>query len=395
MSCPQSFSTTNASFSFINSTYSVDYEFDVESPAASSPHYVLLGIQWSICFIGILGNILVLLIYQRRLEKSPSEVFIVVMACLDVSMCSCTFFFTAFQKSLFPRNCFLFCVAGNFAFDAINTASSVLTFVICINRYFAVCSPHSYKLLFAAEKSLLITCLLLVLPLLNSPVGLFMCGKFYRALSLPCPCDRVLHVPPEVDVLKLLWVCIRTVMMLVNVLTMIYVYPKIFCNMRERSLRMRKLTSLPAMSSARFCNGVPATDRVTAHISLCILTQEACSSDTSAALKPEAVVGGGGISVQTEPKVDSKTSIKAHREKKLTATLLTVTIAYATLLTPDIVVHVIDTFALLESDEFRVIRTATQTLYLLNFVINPFIHYWVNSYFKSELQRRFLRCRHP
>ena len=346
--------------------------------------FLLFPLQWSISFIGILGNILVLLIYKRRQEKSPSEIFIVTMSILDIAMCFSSIFFTAAKDFLFPKNCFLFCSAGNVAFDSVNTASSILTFIICINRYFAVCNPHSYRSVFADEKTLLILLICILLSAANCPIGLLMCAKFREGANLPCACDQVIYAAPKIDVLKLLWVVIRTLMLMVNAVTMVYVYPRIFCNMRERSRRMRKLTSFPAVTSTavKYCNGMNNQDKMTAVVSICVLTQ-GCSSGND---KEK-------IANELTDVTNSKLNIKVHRDGKLTSTLVTVTIAYVTLLTPDIIVHVIDTFALLDNSQFDVIRTITQTLYLLNFVINPFIHYWVNSYFKSEVQRRFLGCR--
>ena len=228
-------------------------------------------------------------------------------------------------------------------------------------------------------------------------------------------------------------------MLLVNVSAMCYVYPKIFSAMRERTMRMKKLTNVPAISSMRYCH---TEEKVTGVMSVCLLTAQDNNNNQNNSYSNKSGSNGNNINYQSVPSSDRNSAsisggnkaaarvsiamhvkantnaatvaaneneisssqsgarkggtdeniVKTHRDVKLTSTLLTVTIAYVTLMTPDIIVHVSDTFSLLSSDSFHVVRTLTQTLYLSNFVINPFIHYWVNSYFKSEFQRRFLRC---
>ena len=391
MSCPIPDHSNSSDYDYLDrgssnaSNFTTFSDIDFSFLDKIDPSAILLPLQWTIACIGIIGNILVVIIYKGRREKSPSEVFIVTMAVLDTLMCLFSIFFTGSKDYFFPKNCFWFCSAGNFAFDTVNTASAVLTLIVCINRYFAVCNPHSYRTVFADEKTVLILLFCILVSVLNCPLGLLMCVKFRSGDMLPCPCNEVIYDTPDIDILKLLWVLIRTLMLLVNAATMIYVYPKIFCSMKERSRRMRKLTSFPAMTSGavKFYNNAADKEKMTAVVSICVLTQ-GCSSGTD---KGEKVKSSKDLGATP------KQSIRVHRDGKLTTTLVTVTIAYVTLMTPDIIVHVIDTFALLDNGQFDLIRTITQTLYLLNFVINPFIHFWVNSYFKSEVQRRFFGCK--
>ena len=98
----------------------------------------------------------------------------------------------------------------------------------------------------------------------------------------------------------------------------------------------------------------------------------------------------------SERNVCSKTPVKTRsgrsKDQKLTTTLFAVSIAYVILVTPDLIIHVMDVFTLLQDNKFQNFRTVTQTLYLINFVINPFIHLLVNSYYKEEVKRRYGCC---
>ena len=350
-------------------------------------------IEWLICVIGFLGNGSVLFIYKYKPNRTPSEDFILTMAGLDISMCVLTLIFTSTQDYLFPLNCFGFCAAGNFSFDLVNTSSSLLMIFITINRYVAVCKPHSYKVLFSRSRTLSCIFSCFVIGIMNCPVGIIMCSDFLVPSNLDCACFELVHEVQDVDFLKLIWVFIRTLMLTVNACVMIKCYSRIYAKMVDRAKSKGS-----AQNVAEIRRAIEAEETTIAPIAAkkIEMTTSIRSSDHSSKTEALRVKPNEQNLVSQSPsencqnrKPSNQPRIQRSRDQKLTTTLFVVSLAYVVLVTPDLAIHVADGFSLLKSEMFTNVRTVTQTLYLINFVINPFIHLTINSYFKTEFYQRF------
>ncbi|XP_075246566.1 uncharacterized protein LOC142340050 [Convolutriloba macropyga] len=385
MSCP------NFTAQILHPNYTTDEVSQYSDLTSVVLPWVTKIIQWLICVVGVLGNGSVIIIYNGKPNRTPSENFILTMGIFDISMCFLTLSFTSSQDYLFPINCFAFCASGNLSFDFVNTSSSFLMMFITVNRYIAVCRPHSYKTLFSRNRTLFCIVLCLVLGICNSPIGILMCSDYIVPDHLDCACYEVIQPVPEVDILKLSWVVIRAILLILNGSVMVYCYCKVYAKMMER---IKSRGNKGGMLQLR--NAVEAEDTTVPTT----IAESKVTSDTTSkngitvaqkGRKNQLSVNDAPSNKTAERKASSgNTRDQRSRDQKLTTTLFVVSVAYVILVTPDLTIHVVDVFSLLGSEIFDNTRTVTQTLYLINFVINPFIHLFVNSYFKAEFHRRFV-----
>ena len=115
--------------------------------------------QWVISVLGVFGNSLVLRVYLSKRDKSPGDFPIIILAFVDLFMCMFSLIFTGVAAIVRPNTrdvgCFLnLCIVGNIAFDVTYTFSCGMICIMSVNRFLAVCRPHSYHLLFAFRKQI-------------------------------------------------------------------------------------------------------------------------------------------------------------------------------------------------------------------------------------------------
>ena len=84
--------------------------------------------QWVISLLGILGNLLVLIVYLKKHQKGLGEIPIMLLAFVDLLMCTASIVFTVclaiWQPNTRKVGCTLpLCIAGNVAFDVPYTFS--------------------------------------------------------------------------------------------------------------------------------------------------------------------------------------------------------------------------------------------------------------------------------
>ena len=106
--------------------------------------------QWVISLFGVIGNFLVIFIYLQKRQKSPGDFPILVLAFVDLFMCTFSIIFTMFLAIFQPNTrepgCFMnLCIVGNVAFDVPYTFSCGMMCIMAVNRFLAVCRPHSYQ----------------------------------------------------------------------------------------------------------------------------------------------------------------------------------------------------------------------------------------------------------
>ena len=309
----------------------------------------------------------------------------------------------------------------------------------------AVCYPHSYKSFFSEGRTRLCLSVCVISGLINTPVGVLMCRKFITPSDLECGCHEVIHPAPKVAVLKLIWVLTRAVMMFVNSANMAYCYCKIYQKMvAKMKSRDHNKTSFKNIRKAMEDEEHEFTTKAVVNkesdpLSSCrvnvtpgvkngkkaeimvgkieaenhpkemlqkpkfesaassVRRENTCRSTVISTAVPDyTLIGEQNISREVVCSKKStplfKTSSSRSKDQKLTTTLFAVSIAYVILVTPDLIIHVMDVFALLQDNKFQNFRTVTQTLYLINFVINPFIHALVNSYYKEQVKRSYKSC---
>ena len=55
---------------------------------------------WSISFVGIIGNLLVILVYLKKNQKTPGDIPILMLAYVDFFMCVFSILFTLMQDAI-------------------------------------------------------------------------------------------------------------------------------------------------------------------------------------------------------------------------------------------------------------------------------------------------------
>ena len=183
--------------------------------------------QWVISALGLFGNFLVFLIYAKKHPKNPGEIPILLLAFVDLLMCVFSIVFTAFIAVLQPNTrevgCTLpLCIAGNIAFDVPYTFSCGMMCVMTLNRFLAVCRPHSYHYQFSFRRQIVIYFFLLIISI---------CSCCWTVMSC--------LTAPQNEVPKLVWVIQRGVFLLCTLISMMFGYSKVILAMIESRKRKK------------------------------------------------------------------------------------------------------------------------------------------------------------
>ncbi|XP_063718321.1 uncharacterized protein LOC134845295 isoform X2 [Symsagittifera roscoffensis] len=202
-------------------------------PGVQGPIEVFV-VQWIICIFGLVGNFLVLYIYGRKVPKAPSERFIIAIALTDFAMNLCFILFTGKLRWWRPDGDALqFCLLSNSFYDVINTSSSILVCWMTVNRWVAVCRPHSYNTIFTTKRVnyMLLSTIALSLP--SCALSFSICLSHFPPKGWNIVPSDATHF----DVVKFIWVNIRLLLLIVAAVLMAVLYRLVAVTMNEKKAK--------------------------------------------------------------------------------------------------------------------------------------------------------------
>ena len=143
---------------------------------ASKNNEHILSFLGVISIVGIIGNLLVAIVYWRKKDKQTSTFFILVLALSDLAVCSILVPLTAYMEIiLFDTKSRMLCKLYFFLTTTVVPNSSLIMSAIALDRYFCICMVNRVIMTLPRAKNLVLILfitsgLLGVIPALSSVV---------------------------------------------------------------------------------------------------------------------------------------------------------------------------------------------------------------------------------
>ena len=220
-------------------------------------HWAKIFIDLGVMFIGIPGNLLIILVYVHKRMKISAHIFIIGLAVTDGAVCLTRplILFTYMPQLVQFRNTNQVLCKITYFFVLLSLFSSVLlTAAIAIDRYFAVCRPHSHVMTTKRAKVFVAICVVLCLILSSPPF--FMLGLFHHPY-VGSICTIVLPRWTRYLLIGPTYVVGGVAMLLIVVL-----YVKIYLTIRHR-VRVRGVNSNVMLDQAS--NSLRVSNRMTSN----------------------------------------------------------------------------------------------------------------------------------
>ncbi|XP_041458778.1 D(2) dopamine receptor-like [Lytechinus variegatus] len=210
--------------------------------------FVELGIAFRslIMVAGILGNILIILVYVRKRIRTSTDVFILSLGIADLSVCVAMplKIFASYNRSYTNSG---LCKITHY-FSLIGTFLSMfLTLCISIDRYFAVCRPLLKKKIVTPSRALKMAVGCLLLAAAVGSVALFSAGiRRAGPVSMCSIHASYVNIIHNYSFLILGLYC-------VSLFLIILIYIKIYKTLRNKALSLKKwsLRNRPNVSNMR------------------------------------------------------------------------------------------------------------------------------------------------
>ncbi|XP_077998845.1 allatostatin-A receptor-like [Glandiceps talaboti] len=155
------------------------------NPELEEGHRFEVPFLVNICIIGFIGNLLVCMVYsQRRYRRSNASIYVLNLAAGDIlALVVVVFHITEFFKPTWPfiwRSDWSCIVFRYLRFVGFNI--SIFTMVaIAIDRYFAICHPMKFKVMFTPRRTKFVVMSLWIIALITAVPTAFMFKAIYAS----------------------------------------------------------------------------------------------------------------------------------------------------------------------------------------------------------------------
>ncbi|XP_063953944.1 cholecystokinin receptor type A-like [Lytechinus pictus] len=393
----------------------------------STAHIISICYQSILFVVGVPGNLLIILTYWKRPQRTSSGVFIIALALADLGVClmSPVVIYNYVEYYNYPSNSF--CKFRYYTNHGLIYVSRFLTIAVAIERYLAVCKPMSRRI--PPKYAVVIAALCVPIGyILTIPIAVA-----FRTKELPG--ERTICSPDKSDpAIKWTLKVSFPITFLGGLLVVVVCYAKIYLVIR-RQMRLRERMQggqSAVILSTEDATTTSSSNRVTAKTSFPSRSQE--SEDTSSGLRKEGIVlteigNEGVVAAQPKMETDNNKNIssvkgqlakdgveKVSRKKRksssksksssmdsTTKMLLIVTVVYfvsflpqfATILTPK---ASLIKFKINHKTGYEVFAFV-RSLITINHIINPFVYGFINKRFRKDckatvigLKDKYCRC---
>nr|XP_054767198.1 D(2) dopamine receptor B-like [Lytechinus pictus] len=410
----------------------IGLDFDISNNTAVNLTYYITSL-----IFGIPGNVVILRTYARKKRKTSTDILIMGQAVIDLLACS--FSLPFIFRSGFPHLTtiglcrFVFYAEEMFALNAV-----LMTSLIGIDRYLAVCRPLRRRLTVRKSIALITLCVVFSVSIyVPSPIAISLVMWKGRVVC------KIVSLNPLGIVLYVMFISlVFTVSFVVNSI----LYSLIYVFLQKRAKIHAELTGgtepTTAVAASTIASSLESNSRANhaeaksdiphslhdthmkipsrpLHNSSKLDTSE-CSNNTN---KPPSInhdsdtPGSNLAKSTTEPtkqhkmKLDNNapsTTVEAVQQggnqrpnpakknkkdfgRKTTRMLLVVTIFLFTTWIPQIGVPFIPSSEILGKDHLKTFISVFYNLRLTNHIVNFYVYYFVNSSFRKEVKESFAK----
>ena len=355
-------------------------------------HWAKMFIDLGVMFIGIPGNLLIIFVFVKKRVKISAHIFIIGLAVTDCASCLTRPFimFTYVPQLVQFRNASQVLCKITYFFVLLSIFSSeVLTAAIAVDRYFAVCRPHSHIMTIKRAKVFVALCVILCLFLSSSPFFAYGLIQHPNETSAHAICTTVLSKST-----KRLFIGPMYVVGVVAMLLIVVLYVRIYLKVkhRERVRCINDNSNKPISTIRTISNDIAVHDR--------------------AGPSSIAVTYGKVKQIQEEKKTATATAvvpqessllpreIRSERIKlKITKMLFVTTVVFILTWLPSM------TIIYLDPNQKKAIKSTSPVGYvfvecimklvILNHAINPFIYGIVSKRFRADALQVLSKMRSP